>query len=274
MADDAPPINIDYDAALQACLAVQADTIARHRLANGEQVWVRRAGARHAAWRYRLLGGMARLLSLPVLTPIPNLGGDVGIRTETARLADLAAAGVAVPALRAHSADALMSSHAGGHTLQYAWRRAIDNQDADALLLGWQLGLDAIADVHARGQYLSQAFARNLMYNTSAPQIVFIDFEDDPGQVLPLYLCQARDWLCYAQSGAHLMEDGGVLAAAAHAWRHTLAGEGAAVRKPVAHALRRLRPLSRLHARFWGKDTLRLAALARLDRLASQQYPT
>lgn len=267
MADDVPPF--DYDAALQACLAVQEGTIARHRLDNGEKVWVRRAGARNPAWRYRLLGQVAKWLNLGVLTPVPNIGGDIGVRTEAARLAELAAAGIAVPALRARTDDALMLARAGRNTLQREWRRAIEEHDTEVLLQRWQLGLDAIADVHARGHYISQAFARNLMYNKTAPHIVFIDFEDDPGQVMPLHLCQARDWLCYLQSGARIMENGGVAAAAARAWQQTLAQEAPTVRDAVAQALRRLRPLHRLKARFWGNDTLRLAAMARLGKLSS-----
>lgn len=265
MADNVPPF--DYDAALQACLAAQKGTIARHLLANGEKVWVRRAGARNPAWRYRVLGGVAKLLNLGVLTPVPNIGGDIGIRTEAARLATLSAAGIAVPALRARTEDALMLSRAGSHTLQREWRRAIEENDRELLLQRWQLGLDAIADVHARGHYLSQAFARNMMFNKASASIAFIDFEDDPGQVMPLSLCQARDWLCYLQSGARIMETGGVLPEAARLWQQTLAREEAAVRAPVAQALRRLRPLRHLKAGFWGNDTLRLAAMARLGHI-------
>ena len=117
--------------------------------------------------------------------------------------------------------------------------------------------------MHARGHYLSQAFARNMMFNKAGTYIAFIDFEDDPGQVMPLSLCQARDWLCYLQSGARIMESGGVLHEATRLWRQTLAQKDTAVRAPVEQALRRLRPLRHLQARLWGKDTLRLVAMAR-----------
>nr|WP_256473473.1 hypothetical protein [Neisseria sp. HSC-16F19] len=265
MADDAPPF--DYDAALQACLAAQKGTIARHLLANGEKVWVRRAGARNPAWRYRVLGSVAKLLNLGVLTPVPNLGGEAGIRTEAARLTSLAAAGVAVPPLLACNETALMQGDVGVHNLQHEWHLVQTEGPAERLLQLWQLGLDAIAAVHTRGQYLSQCFARNMMYNTIEPHIVFIDFEDDPGQVMPLALCQARDWLCYLQSGARFMENGHIAQQAAQAWQHTLAQEDPAVRAPVAQALRRLRPLRHLQAGFWGNDTLRLAAMARLGHI-------
>ena len=59
----------------------------------------------------------------------------------------------------------------------------------------------AIAAVHARGAYLSQAFARNLMHCPDGV-IGFIDFEDDPGETLSIAECQARDWLSYLHSTA------------------------------------------------------------------------
>ena len=57
----------------------------------------------------------------------------------------------------------------------------------------------AIERVHRSGQYLSQAFARNIIVCNDS-QIGFIDFEDDPGRYMPLERCQSRDYLCYLQS--------------------------------------------------------------------------
>ena len=252
------PSSFDYSAALSQCLLQQNSNIARHTLANGEKVWVRRAGARNPAWRYRLLGGVARMLRLGVLTPVPNLGGAAGIATEAARLQALAAVGINVPPLLALHHDALMMGSIGQRNLFDEIRYQI--QSPPELLQRWQLGLEAIAQVHQHGQYLSQAFARNLMY--AEPQIGFIDFEDDPGSVLPLPLCQARDWLCYLHSSARLLQEAGVLNQAVPIWQAIMATEHTPVHKHVAQALRRLRPLHRLQARFWGNDTLRLAAMA------------
>ena len=57
--------------------------------------------------------------------------------------------------------------------------------------------------MHARGQYLSQASARNLMVTPGG--IAAIDFEDDPREVLPLAAAQVRDWLLYLQSTVWLL---------------------------------------------------------------------
>lgn len=263
MTHNQPPdfdAHIDYPTALRQCLAVQERNIACHRLDNGQTVWVRRATSRNAAWRYRLLGRVAKWLRLGVLTPVPNLGGTAGISTEVARLSALANAGITVPTLLAWQDNALMISHIGEHNLQHEWRHC--HQDPIALAERWQLGLSAIAHVHQRGQYLSQAFARNLIYQAEPPRIAFIDFEDDPASVMPLALCQARDWLCYLHSGARIMQEANVTETARQHWLNTLTKQPDAVSKPVFNALQRLRPMARLQAPFWGSDTLRLAAMA------------
>lgn len=252
------PTPFDYDAALAHCLSTQHHNIAPHILANGDSVWVRRAGAPHARWRYRLLGVVAGCLKLQILTPVPNWGGAVGIATEARRLQQLRAAGIAVPVLLAQQSDALMMSNIGQHNLLREWQ---NQRHAPAVLLQrWQSGLDAIATVHRQGQYLSQAFARNLMYDGHC--IGFIDFEDDPGSVMPLALCQARDWLCYLHSGARLMQQAGILTAACRGWQQTLGAADVAVARHVNRAVRCLRPLRGLQAEYWGSDTLRLAAMA------------
>ena len=45
--------------------------------------------------------------------------------------------------------------------------------------------------------------------------ISFLDFEDDPSEVLTHAQCQARDWLCYIHSTALILKNGGLLEAAA-----------------------------------------------------------
>ncbi len=253
--------DFDYAAALADCAQRQTGNIAAHTLDNGQRVWVRRAGPRNPAWRYRLLGGVARLLRLTVLTPVPNLGGEQGIATEARRLQQLAAAGVAVPPLLAQQPDALMMGNIGQHNLLREWHNHA--QQPEALLQRWQWGLSALAEVHRKRQYLSQAFARNIMYHPPSGELAFIDFEDDPGSVLPLAVCQARDWLCYLHSGALILQQAGILTAAIAAWRQQLASAEPAVADTVGRALRYLRPLRRLRHPRWGKDSLRLAAMAR-----------
>ncbi len=57
-----------------------------------------------------------------------------------------------------------------------------------------------LADVHARGQYLSQAFTRNCI--GIGERVAVFDVEDDPLQVMSLAQAQARDWLAYLYTSA------------------------------------------------------------------------
>ena len=164
----------DLSARLAVLAAAQKANIARYTLSDGRTVWVRKAGPRNSAWRYTLLGWITRPLHLGVLKPVPNLGGERAIAVEARRLADLKAAGIRVPDVLARQDNALMLSDLGGIQLD----TQIAQEAKGRHLTAWTAGLDAIGLVHEKGQFLSQAFARNMM--VSGHEIAFLDFEDDP----------------------------------------------------------------------------------------------
>lgn len=93
-------------------LPTQQHNIASY-LWQGEQLWLIKAGARNGKWGYRLLGALAWGARLPVLRPVPNLGGSSAIATEARRLHDLAARGLRVPAVLAVLPGGLLISHLG-----------------------------------------------------------------------------------------------------------------------------------------------------------------
>ena len=188
---------------------------------------------------------------------MPNAGGSEAIATEAARLRALAAHDIRAPRLLAESAGGLMFTHIGEHTLLHHIENSPERLDY------WQQGLAAIERVHRSGQYLSQAFARNIIVCNDS-QIGFIDFEDDPGRYMPLERCQSRDYLCYLQSSAVWLQKHGLLDQAAAIWRQHAAGLPAALRTPIESAIRPIGWMRHLQAGFWGNDTLRLAALAAL----------
>jgi hypothetical protein len=129
-----------------------------------------------------------------------------------------------------------------GQTLSQACRDETNPAAREALVA---LGLSALLDLHLRGGYLSQAFARNMTLRDG--RIGFIDLEEDPATLMSRAAAQARDVLFYAHSTARFLADRpGVHARllAAH-----LAQENPAVRAEVAHTARRLAllaPLARL----------------------------
>ncbi|MGA0572276.1 hypothetical protein ACO2Q9_16265 [Variovorax sp. VNK109] len=266
------PDSNDPAAFLRATLPAQRAGIARH-VTGGRTVWLKKAGPRNPRWRYWLLGALAGAFRLDVLSPVMNLGGEDAIAHEARRLRELAALGLRVPQVLAEQADGLLLSDLGDHrpagsagaapvdTMLGEIAAAARRGPADALFT-WKLGLDAIADVHARGSYLSQAFARNLVLCPDG-RIGFIDFEDDPGHSLDLAHCQARDWLSYMHSTAmYLVQVDGV-AAAVPLWHGVLSREAAEVRQAIDEAAARMRWLRRLpQGPRWGTDTRRLRSAA------------
>ncbi|MEO8125113.1 MAG: hypothetical protein ABI633_13785 [Burkholderiales bacterium] len=198
----------------------------------------------HGAWRYALMRAAARLTGVQTLLPVPAHGGARAQAIELRRLRELRAAGVPVPTVLRESAD--------GIVLQFVGDRALVEQfklDAATGLTAWRRGLDAIADVHARGQYLSQAFARNML-------------EHDPLETMSLVQAQTRDWLAYLHSSIWLLT--APRTALLEAWDTT----ARAMLEPVAQCLRsethRLLWLRYLPARRrpWGRDVVSLQALA------------
>lgn len=212
---------------LDELAAKQEATIAPYLLADGIKVWVRKAGRHNARWRYALLGMVARYLKLGVLKPV-SLGGEPAIATESKRLYELRSAGIAVPELLALRKNALMFGNLEGIPLDTQIRQEAEAGKADA----WLAGLEAIARVHKKRQFLSQAFARNMMWD--GKNISFLDFEDDPSEVLTIAQCQARDWLCYIHSTALILKNGGLLEAAAEKWGGVLSDQPAEIQKLIA----------------------------------------
>ena len=219
----APPLPEDYAEFLRVTLPQQEKAVASHRFGS-ERVWLKKAGPRHGKLRYHLLAAIAGALRLDVLKPVPNPGGEAAIAIEAERLRQLGAAGLRVPAVLAQQADGLLISDLGQSgrppvVLQERLDQAAAAGPA-ALLATWREGLAAIALVHARQTYLSQAFDRNLVQCPDGT-IGYIDFEDDPGETLPLAECQARDWLSYLHSTAMLVDAASPHAAAAQ-WHEVL----------------------------------------------------
>ena len=258
--------SLDYHSFLCSTLPQQAPGVVSLRIGN-ERVWLRKAGPRHGRWRYHLLAALARALRLDVLMPVPNPGGDAAITIEAQRLVALRAAGLRVPRLLAQQPGGLLISDLGQSrraTMTLLERLEHAALESPTALLGaWRDGLIAIGLAHQRGQYLSQAFARNLVQCADGV-VGYIDFEDDPGATLTLAQCQTRDWLSYLHSTAMLIEAAAPQAAGA-LWRAALAADSAEVNARLSQAAQRMRWLRRLpQGRRWGRDTQRVRATARL----------
>ena len=143
--------------------------------------------------RFWLMQALSSCSRNPLLKPVPNRGGAIAQQTEVFRLQALQKAGVAVPNLLHVAKDYIVLQRIEGDSLDYCMRSGHYSP-----VEAFQMGAHALLDLHAKGQYLSQAFARNMLNHQG--QVVFIDFEDDPLQVMSLQQAQVRDWLSYVLS--------------------------------------------------------------------------
>lgn len=257
----APPDR--YAAYLLRQLAQQQLNVASYQL-GGEQVWLKKAGARHGMGRYRLMGVLAALTRLGVLRPVPNLGGPQAIATEVRRLRELGAQGLRVPRVLAAQEDGFLMRHLGQPgeytpSLAHEIDSAVAAGPAAVLAL-WKQGLAALAQVHARGQCLSQAFARN-MVRCPDGTVGYIDFEDDPAAVLPLPVCHVRDALCYVHSTAIYLRQSGALHDACGVWADWLQTCSPEMQRLLAHSLARMGWMRHLpRSRRLGRDLQRVRA--------------
>lgn len=194
---------------LHQLLLHQEPALARHQLSDGRRVWVRRANVGNPKLYYFIQDMVALyVFKIPPLRAVYRNPKDA-IDDEASRLKALEEKRILVPQLLAYSESGLMMSDLS------AGRRSCET--LDALLRGlaeagkpvlplWQSGLDALSDVHAKGQYLSQAFVRNILLIDNEDW-AFIDFEEDPIHRLTLAECQVRDLLFYLHSSVFLIDD-------------------------------------------------------------------
>lgn len=265
MPAERPRLGSRVDIEAQVALLRQAGHHIQSVQWQGQPAWLKLSMPQPPAWRYHLLAGLARLLRMPAGQPVRPQGGTLGIHIEIDRLIALAAAGLRVPRLLDHADHWLLISDLGHVTLESLLRNAV----GETQLAHWQRGADYILQTHRAGQYLSQAFARNLVWSPD-DGIGAIDFEEDPIGAMPLIEVQIRDWLPYLFSTAILFKDR--LPALCDAIHAALAQEDMAVRDGVISAMHRIawiRVLQCLPRRMQRRDVLKTQCLGELARLCA-----
>lgn len=185
-----------YDFFLFETSSHQQASIASYTL-DGKKVWLKKASKRNSRLAYLPLSFLAKWLRVEALKPVPNIGGKQSIANESARIKALSKAGIAVPTVLAESPDAILLADVGSeelpsHTLLDRLLAAQQAEEIDHYLT---LGIHALNNVHERQCYLSEAFARNIL--VAQENIVFIDFETDPGKYHTPVNCMVRDWYCF-----------------------------------------------------------------------------
>ena len=243
-------------AAIRDRAATRTHRLAVVESAHGDVV-VKGQRRSRSIWVASFANLLARAVGLPLLQAIPTRGGSAAQAVEVKRLHSLHDAGVAVPkVLHVDKSFIVMQRLFGTNLVELIEQGGVE---AEAW---WWRGMQALVEVHRRGQYLSQAFARNFIATDAG--LAMIDFEEDPRDVLSLAEAQARDWLAYLHSTAwHLRIDE---ASARAMLAAQLAQERDDVRTLVKHAGQRLAWLRHLprSRRPWGREVVGLQALASL----------
>jgi len=166
---------------------------------DGRVVWIKRYSDNTRHLRMAMLRRLARYLGVnALLAPVP-LDAETACATERRMIERLHAVGVLVPDIIDAGPRQLVLSDLG-LTLAGQCRDAKSSEQIAALL---EAGFAAVADLHHRGGYVSQAFARNLTFRDGL--VGFIDLEEDPATAMPLVAAQARDTLLYVHSTARFL---------------------------------------------------------------------
>lgn len=196
-----------YNVFLMTAAQLQSESVAAHYYLD-QKVWIKKASARHSTWIYLPLQWFSKLLGLQMLAPVPNVGGNDAIACEINRLETLYKLGINVPEVLAHQPNAvLIKDVATDHTSVQQFEQALAQQKtSEQRLQLFAKAVHAIQDIHTKGNYLSEAFARNILIDDQQ-KFSFIDFETDPGKVLSIQDCQTRDWLCLIFSTAKRFEE-------------------------------------------------------------------
>jgi tRNA A-37 threonylcarbamoyl transferase component Bud32 len=229
------------------------------------RVLVKGQRATRNPWPHRLLNTLAWIAGVTYMKAVPVHGAARSQAIEVMRLRALYGAGLPVPAVLHVAPDYFVMTYLGSRDLALTLR--------EQGMLAWDLWMAAMEEllrVHARGQYLSQCFARNIIVSDRFHGL--IDFEDDPLEVMSLVEAQARDWLIYLQSTLfNLGPDPSRLDVALH---QVLDRETEPVRAVLRHASRRLGWLRWLptNRKLWGKDFVSLQAVG--AALHRHRHPT
>jgi len=229
------------------------------------RVLVKGQRATRSPWPHHVLNTLAWMAGVSYMKAVPVHGEGESQAIEVMRLRALGGADLPVPRVLHVAPDYFVMSYLGARDMALALRE----QGMQAWDL-WIAAMEQLLLVHARGQYLSQCFARNIIVTDRFQGL--IDFEDDPLEVMTLVEAQARDWLIYLQSTLFNLGPGTEQLDAA--LRAVLGRESEPVRAVLRHAARRLGWLRWLptNRKVWGKDFVSLQAVgAALHRHYSPQ---
>lgn len=221
-------------------------------LIDGRRAWLKQYGDAHDRRAVlRLLDRVATGLDMAALKPPPHHVGEQARLTEARRLDELRRQRVRVPEVLGQGRRSLILEDLGPSLASHLRDAADDAPRVDQLT---SAAIDAIRRVHAQGAYLGQPVPRNITFD--GRDMGFIDFEEDPLEVMELPHAQARDWLMFAYGTARYYDDRPLRFT--EVLHEGLLMEAAGVNAQVRHVAGRLQGLARVSRRL-GRSARTLA---------------
>ncbi|MCF6288688.1 MAG: hypothetical protein L3J53_05555 [Proteobacteria bacterium] len=176
------------------------ERIERIKTPTGDVYWLKKSAPARGVFRYYALNFFSKLLKVPLLKAVPQKGDQIALDIEAKRIATLQKNGVLVPKLIAKNPGWILLGNLGESIIDDFKQNQHNTPRVQKLFADC---LDAIKQLHEKGQYMSQGFARNMLkVSTNPVKIGFIDFEDDPLTVMSLAQAQARDLILFINSTA------------------------------------------------------------------------
>lgn len=154
----------------------------------GQRVWLKQSERpRNQTWQ-RFGRVMATLMANKMFVSALGLGGAQALEKEAARLTLLAEAGISVPSVLKQSRHWILLSNAGPAV--HKWLRRPDSSDALKRMIVLE-AVEAMAQLHQRGFWHGRPALRDMAYDGT--RISFLDFEEDPADIMTPEQCMARD---------------------------------------------------------------------------------
>ncbi|ENW21781.1 serine/threonine protein kinase [Acinetobacter haemolyticus] len=261
----------DFQKFLDTTVTTQQDSIQAYELSTGK-VWLKKASERHGLWLYTPLKWLAKIFNLGAIMPVPNQGGSKAIQCEFNRINQLKQLGISTPNILAISDQGILLEDIGSQrqskVKQLDQALAGRKKKPSVQLSLFEQAIQEIQNIHFKGGYLSEAFARNILIDEQN-HFSFIDFETDPGDVLSLHDCFVRDWLLFIFSTAYHFEFE-QLNDASHTLYQVLLAEPQ-VYKDICKVGKRLNWISHLNIKKVGNDGKRIQKCVLFLRYLKEQ---
>ncbi|MGL4666390.1 MAG: hypothetical protein ACRCWR_00485 [Saezia sp.] len=239
------------------------------QLDQGQTLWVKTPSTPRLRLLYTVTNRLMVWLNMPYFQAPPHKGapgGCASLAIEAHMLKRLKTAQVPVPEVVASTNSWLALTATGEFNLDIE----LKNLPITQRLPLWQQAITAIADVHTKNCCLSQCFARNIMLekrhstpkgNATPPYcFYFLDFEEDPTQIMTLADAQARDWAMFLHSTAVLIREN--TEQAQELMINLLKEETLETQLSIQRIFKKLKPLKYFKSMQWlGRDSIRIYQL-------------